>query len=97
MLMYPLHEAISLLSGKLVAAKRNLEETIEDLEWLREQSTVMEVNFARVHNVRLPLSFLPTPLPLLGHIATSADLQWDVKRRRDLKARGETEEKEEKE
>jgi hypothetical protein len=53
MLMYPLEEAITLLSGKLVAAKRNLEETIEDLEWLREQSTVMEVNFARVHNVSL--------------------------------------------
>ena len=53
MLMYPLEEAITLLSGKLVAAKRNLEETIEDLEWLREQSTVMEVNFARVHNVGL--------------------------------------------
>jgi hypothetical protein len=51
--MYPLEEAITLLSGKLVAAKRNLEETIEDLEWLREQSTVMEVNFARVHNVSL--------------------------------------------
>ena len=56
MLLYPLEEAITLLSGKLSAAKRNLEETIEDLEWLREQSTVMEVNFARVHNVSL--SFL---------------------------------------
>lgn len=56
MLLYPLQEAITLLSGKLSAAKRNLEETIEDLEWLREQSTVMEVNFARVHNVSL--SFL---------------------------------------
>jgi hypothetical protein len=53
MLLYPLEEAISLLSAKLTAAKRNLEETIEDLEWLREQSTVMEVNFARVHNVSL--------------------------------------------
>jgi hypothetical protein len=28
-----------------------MKETIEDLEWLREQVTVMEVNFARVHNV----------------------------------------------
>jgi hypothetical protein len=63
MLMYPLEEAITLLSGKLVAAKRNLEETIEDLEWLREQSTVMEVNFARVHNVSLPpSSFSSSPL-----------------------------------
>lgn len=51
MLMYPLQEAIDLLSNKLKMAKKNLEETVEDLEWLREQSTVMEVNFARVHNV----------------------------------------------
>jgi hypothetical protein len=66
MLMYPLEEAITLLSGKLVAAKRNLEETIEDLEWLREQSTVMEVNFARVHNVRsLPSSVSSLSRPLL--------------------------------
>ena len=50
MLTYPLQEAIDLLEGKLAAAKKTLEETIEDLEWLREQVTVMEVNFARVHN-----------------------------------------------
>jgi hypothetical protein len=54
MLLYPLQEAIDLLSGKLASAKKNLSETIEDLEWLREQATVMEVNFARVHNVRFP-------------------------------------------
>lgn len=63
MLLYPLEEAITLLSGKLSAAKRNLEETIEDLEWLREQSTVMEVNFARVHNVSLAFS----PSSYRGH------------------------------
>lgn len=51
MLMYPLEEAIDLLSSKLAAAQKSQEETIEDLEWLREQITVMEVNFARVHNV----------------------------------------------
>ncbi|TYJ54305.1 hypothetical protein B9479_005064 [Cryptococcus floricola] len=50
MLMYPLQEAVELLSSKLSAAQRSLEETAEDLEWLREQITVMEVNFARVHN-----------------------------------------------
>ncbi|OXH33601.1 prefoldin subunit [Cryptococcus neoformans] len=50
MLMYPLEEAIDLLSSKLTAAQKSQEETIEDLEWLREQITVMEVNFARVHN-----------------------------------------------
>lgn len=51
MLMYPLNEAITLLAEKLAAAKKNLQNTKEDLEFLREQVTVMEVNFARVHNV----------------------------------------------
>ncbi|KAK4686298.1 hypothetical protein P7C73_g3830, partial [Tremellales sp. Uapishka_1] len=50
MLLYPLQEAIDLLSSKLSATKKSHEETVEDLEWLREQVTVMEVNFARVHN-----------------------------------------------
>ena len=58
MLLYPLQEAIDLLDSKLGAAKKTLKETIEDLEWLREQVTVMEVNFARVHNVRV---FFPSP------------------------------------
>ncbi|WWC87091.1 uncharacterized protein L201_001977 [Kwoniella dendrophila CBS 6074] len=50
MLMYPLQEAIDLLTNKLSTAKKSHEETVEDLEFLREQITVMEVNFARVHN-----------------------------------------------
>ncbi|KAJ9103707.1 hypothetical protein QFC20_004711 [Naganishia adeliensis] len=50
MLLYPLHEAVLLLSEKLAVAKRSLRHTKEDLEFLREQITVMEVNFARVHN-----------------------------------------------
>ncbi|WWD00356.1 hypothetical protein V866_007268 [Kwoniella sp. B9012] len=50
MLMYPLQEAIELLTNKLSTAKKSHEETVEDLEFLREQITVMEVNFARVHN-----------------------------------------------
>jgi hypothetical protein len=52
MLQYPLEEAEELLTSKLNVAKKSLEEVIEDLEFLREQATVMEVNFARVHNVR---------------------------------------------
>lgn len=51
MLMYPLAEASELLSGKLSSAKKSLADAVEDLEWIREQVTVMEVNFARVHNV----------------------------------------------
>lgn len=50
MLLYPLAEASELLTGKLASAKKNLAEVVEDLEWIREQVTVMEVNFARVHN-----------------------------------------------
>lgn len=50
MLLYPLAEAITLLAAKLATARASLAATIEDLEFLREQVTVMEVNFARVHN-----------------------------------------------
>lgn len=51
MLLYPLAEAAELLEEKLSSAKKSLKEAVEDLEWIREQVTVMEVNFARVHNV----------------------------------------------
>lgn len=50
MLSYKLSAAVSLLRSKLDAATTSLENTIEDLEFLREQLTVMEVNTARVYN-----------------------------------------------
>ncbi len=50
MLSYPIPEAIELLQSKLSAAEKSLANTIEDLEFLREQLTVMEVNIARVYN-----------------------------------------------
>ncbi|GJJ13999.1 hypothetical protein Clacol_008256 [Clathrus columnatus] len=50
MLSYSLEEAINLLTSKKTAAETNLENIIEDLEFLREQITVMEVNTARVYN-----------------------------------------------
>ncbi len=50
MLSYKLPAAVSLLRSKLDAASTSLENTIEDLEFLREQLTVMEVNTARVYN-----------------------------------------------
>ncbi|KDQ50587.1 hypothetical protein JAAARDRAFT_41903 [Jaapia argillacea MUCL 33604] len=49
-LAYPLSSAETLLSSKLSTAQRTLSDTQEDLEWLREQMTVMEVNTARVYN-----------------------------------------------
>ena len=42
MLAYPLTEAESLLAGKLEAAKGNLANCEEDLDFLREQITVRD-------------------------------------------------------
>ncbi|KAF8227614.1 prefoldin subunit [Tricholoma matsutake] len=50
MLSYKIPAAIELLKSKLDAAESTLANTIEDLEFLREQLTVMEVNTARVYN-----------------------------------------------
>nr|CDI54369.1 related to prefoldin subunit 3 [Melanopsichium pennsylvanicum 4] len=50
MLEYPLDEAISLLTSKLAGAEKSLASSKEDLDFLREQITIMEVNTARVHN-----------------------------------------------
>lgn len=50
MLEYKVDEAMELLSSKLDIAKTNLSDTIEDLEFLRDQITTMEVNTARVYN-----------------------------------------------
>ncbi|GBE87071.1 Prefoldin subunit 3 [Sparassis latifolia] len=50
MLSYKLPAAIALLYDKLKAAEGSLEGVVEDLEFLREQITVMEVNTARVYN-----------------------------------------------
>lgn len=50
MLSYKIPEAIALLKSKLDSAENNLANVIEDLEFLREQITIMEVNTARVYN-----------------------------------------------
>lgn len=50
MLAYKLDEAIELLESKRAAAETQLTQCEEDLEFLREQVTVMEVNTARVYN-----------------------------------------------
>jgi hypothetical protein len=50
MLSYKIPAAIDLLKLKFDAAETSLTSTIEDLEFLREQLTVMEVNTARVYN-----------------------------------------------
>ncbi|KAJ3995233.1 Prefoldin subunit 3 [Lentinula boryana] len=50
MLSYKLPAAIQLLRSKLEAAEENVASLTEDLEFLREQLTMMEVNMARVYN-----------------------------------------------
>ncbi|KAK3346784.1 Prefoldin subunit-domain-containing protein [Lasiosphaeria hispida] len=50
MLSYPIEEAEELLSSKLNAAKTSLSNCEEDLDFLREQVTTMEVAVARVYN-----------------------------------------------
>lgn len=50
MLSYKLPAAISLLRDKLNSAETSLTSVVEDMEFLREQITVMEVNTARVYN-----------------------------------------------
>jgi len=47
---YTFQEAQALLEKNLAAAKLNLSNTIEDLAWLRDQQTILEVNTARVYN-----------------------------------------------
>lgn len=50
MLSYKIPAAVILLKSKLEVAQTSLDNTIEDLEFLREQLTIMEVNTARVYN-----------------------------------------------
>ncbi|TKA22390.1 hypothetical protein B0A50_08272 [Salinomyces thailandicus] len=50
MLSYPIPEAETLLHEKLKAAQASLENCEEDLDFLREQITTMEVATARVYN-----------------------------------------------
>ncbi|KAF2798239.1 Prefoldin, subunit 3 [Melanomma pulvis-pyrius CBS 109.77] len=50
MLAYPIPEAEDLLQSKLSTAKTSLANCEEDLEFLREQITTLEVAFARVYN-----------------------------------------------
>ena len=50
MLAYPIPEATTLLAAKLQGAQKNHKGIVDDLEFLREQITIMEVNTARVYN-----------------------------------------------
>lgn len=55
MLSYPVAEAEELLQGKLAAAKESLGNCEEDLDFLRQQITTLEVNTARLYNWEVAL------------------------------------------
>lgn len=50
MLEYPVEEAIDLLKERHKTAQKSLETALEDVEFLRENITTMEVNCARLYN-----------------------------------------------
>lgn len=50
MLSYKIPAAIELLRSKLDGAETSVENLTADIEFLREQLTMMEVNMARVYN-----------------------------------------------
>ena len=60
MLAFPLAEAESLLRDKVSTAQSSLVVCTEDLEFLREQITTMEVNIARTHNHNVQLKRMQT-------------------------------------
>lgn len=47
---YPIEEANTLLSDKLNAANENIEQLGQDIGFLREQITTVEVTMARIYN-----------------------------------------------
>ena len=50
MLEYNLDDAEALLERNLSAARKSLETVEEDLSFLRDQTTTIEVNMARIYN-----------------------------------------------
>ncbi|KAA8899248.1 Prefoldin subunit domain-containing protein [Sphaerosporella brunnea] len=55
MLAYPIEEAKMLLEGKLSAALESLKNCEEDMDFLRQQITTLEVNTARLYNYEVTL------------------------------------------
>ena len=51
MVEYNFADAITLLGKNLSNAETKLAETEDDLDYLKEQTTTMEVNIARVYNL----------------------------------------------
>eukprot|EP01062_Namystynia_karyoxenos_P060209 TRINITY_DN51734_c0_g1_i1.p1 TRINITY_DN51734_c0_g1~~TRINITY_DN51734_c0_g1_i1.p1 ORF type:complete len:232 (+),score=105.84 TRINITY_DN51734_c0_g1_i1:73-696(+) len=50
MVEYDITDAKELLTRNLATAQKSLEDVLEDLAWLRDQTAICEVNANRVHN-----------------------------------------------
>lgn len=50
MLSYKIPEAVALLENKLKLAETSYQNSNEDLEFIREQTTITDVNTARIWN-----------------------------------------------
>ncbi|KAK6543150.1 peptide chain release factor 1 [Orbilia ellipsospora] len=55
MLAYPNEEAITMLKQKLSAAQESLRNCEEDIDFLRQQITTLEVNTSRMYNWNITL------------------------------------------
>ena len=53
---YNYEEALELLNRNLANARKNKDTYEADLEYIKDQITIMEVNFARVHNYRVAVN-----------------------------------------
>jgi len=73
MVAYPIEEAKALLTEKLSSQRTSMTTCLEDLEFLREQITTMEVNIGIAARLRRELTIART-------------YNWDVRRRRETKA-----------
>ena len=50
MVQYPIDDARALIADKLQRATQSHADASDDLDFLRDQTTVVEVNVARLHN-----------------------------------------------
>ena len=56
MVEYPIEEAIALLTKNFSSAEINLKELNVDIEFLKDQITITEVNIARIHNYKVQMN-----------------------------------------
>lgn len=85
MLEYTFDEAKDLLSSKCETAKTSLKNTIEDLEFLRDQITTMEVS---KYNALDGWCFIGYQVLIMSYIDTARVYNWDVKQRRQAREQG---------